>query len=104
VLLQAAATRVRCYRQRKPDRPARQGSHRRPRATSRSSDAPRCHKNQPMIMLEAFACGVPVVATELGGLPEVIRPGENGVPVPPEDPDALGAALAGMLVDRIARS
>ena len=52
-----------------------------------------------MIMLEAFACGVPVVATHLGGLPELVQPGETGATVPPEDPDALAKALADVLAD-----
>ena len=59
----------------------------------------RCHENLPMIMLEAFACGVPVVATHLGGLPELVQPGETGATVPPEDPDALAKALADVLAD-----
>jgi glycosyltransferase involved in cell wall biosynthesis len=59
----------------------------------------RCHENQPMILLEAFACGVPVVATRLGGLPELVRPGENGDTVPPDEPGSLADALAGLLAD-----
>ena len=42
-----------------------------------------------MIALEALACGVPVVASELGGLPELIDPGVDGELVPPGDVDAL---------------
>jgi glycosyltransferase involved in cell wall biosynthesis len=59
----------------------------------------RCHENLPMILLEAFAAGVPAVVSRLGGLPELVRPGENGATVPPDDPDALVGALAGMLAD-----
>jgi glycosyltransferase involved in cell wall biosynthesis len=58
----------------------------------------RCHDNQPMAVLEAYGCGVPVVATSLGGLPELTR-GGCGLTVPPEDPEALAAALGGLLAD-----
>jgi glycosyltransferase involved in cell wall biosynthesis len=44
--------------------------------------------------VEALACGTPVVASAVGGLPEVIREGENGLLIPPNDPAALSAALA----------
>ncbi len=54
----------------------------------------RWHENQPMAVLEAFACGVPVVTTDLGGLPELVEPGRDGQVVPDGDPAALAAALA----------
>ena len=60
----------------------------------------RCHENQPMAVLEAFACGVPVVATELGGLPELVQPERYGETVPADDPAALAGALARLLADR----
>ncbi len=43
-------------------------------------------------ILEAMACGVPVVATSVGGTPSLVAP-DRGVLVPPGDPQALGAAL-----------
>ena len=43
--------------------------------------------------VEALACGVPVVASSVGGLREVVRDGENGLLVLPDDPAALAAAL-----------
>lgn len=59
----------------------------------------RWYENQPMAVLEAFACGVPVVASDLGGLPELVTPGVDGLVVPPNDPAALAAALTAMLAD-----
>jgi glycogen(starch) synthase len=44
--------------------------------------------------LEALAVGCPVIATAVGGVPEVVRDGENGLLVPPRDPAALAAAIA----------
>lgn len=57
----------------------------------------RWYENQPMIVLEALGLGVPVVASDIGGLPELVETGLNGALVPPEDDEQLAAALAGLL-------
>ena len=48
----------------------------------------------PNVILEALACGRRVVATAVGGIPDLLTRPELGVLVPAHDPDALGAALA----------
>jgi len=47
--------------------------------------------------LEAMDAGLPVVASRLGGLPEIVEDGRTGLLVPPDDPQALAAALASLL-------
>jgi glycosyltransferase involved in cell wall biosynthesis len=53
----------------------------------------------PMALLEAMAAGKAVVASGVGGIPEAVRDGENGLLVPPRDAPALAAALARVLED-----
>jgi len=48
----------------------------------------------------AYTFGKPVVATRVGGLPEVVKHGETGLLVPPHDPSALAEALLTLLSDR----
>ncbi len=50
-------------------------------------------------IIEAMAAGLPVVATDVGGNAEAVEHGVSGMIVPPEDPDALAAAIAELLAD-----
>ena len=50
-------------------------------------------------LLDAMACGKPVVATTAGGVPEVVGDGTTGLLVPPRDHDAMAAALVTLLQD-----
>jgi len=50
------------------------------------------YENQPCSILEALCCGVPVIATRVGGIPEVINP-NNGILIEPRNESQLLAAL-----------
>lgn len=53
----------------------------------------------PLSILEAFAMGKPVIATKVGGVPEVLKDGENGFLVPPCDPERLAERMIYLLSD-----
>ncbi|HKG56012.1 MAG TPA: glycosyltransferase [Candidatus Limnocylindrales bacterium] len=60
---------------------------------------PSYREAQGLTILEAMALSRPVVASHVGGIPEVVEDGVTGLLVPPHDPDALAAALIRLLVD-----
>jgi glycosyltransferase involved in cell wall biosynthesis len=66
------------------------------------------HELLGLAPIEAMACGCPVVASAVASLPEVVEDGVSGLLVPPNDPGAIGEALArlaadGALWERLAR-
>jgi glycosyltransferase involved in cell wall biosynthesis len=57
----------------------------------------------PTVVMEAMAMGKPVIATRIGGMPDLVADGETGLLVPPGDAGALRAAIDRLLVDKETR-
>jgi glycosyltransferase involved in cell wall biosynthesis len=60
---------------------------------------PSAREGRPVALMEALAARVPSVATAVGGVPDMVTDGENGVLVPPNDPESLATALIRCLED-----
>ncbi|NOZ64410.1 MAG: glycosyltransferase [Caldiserica bacterium] len=58
---------------------------------------PSVREGLPNVLLEALSTGTPVVATRVGGIPEVIRQGEEGILIPPGDPMSIKQAVCFLL-------
>ncbi len=58
----------------------------------------------PTVVMEAMASGVPVVASRVGGLPDLVLDGETGLLVPPGNPEALGSAIQRLVQDPVLAS
>ncbi len=61
--------------------------------------APRGGEGVPMSLIEAAACGRPIVATDVPGCREIVADGKNGFLVPPNDPEAFAEALERLIRD-----
>jgi glycosyltransferase involved in cell wall biosynthesis len=59
-------------------------------------------EGSPNALLEAMAAGVPVVATAVGGIPEIVQDRESALLVPSRQPDALASAIASTFADPVA--
>jgi colanic acid/amylovoran biosynthesis glycosyltransferase len=53
----------------------------------------------PVVLMEAMACGVPVVSTRLSGIPELVEDGVSGILVPEKDSRGLSSAITSLLAD-----
>ena len=60
---------------------------------------PSINEGMPLTLIEAMSAGVPVVATRVGGVPEVVAHDETGLLVPPQDPGAMAEAMLELLRD-----
>lgn len=65
---------------------------------------PSYREGTPKTMLEAGACGLPLIATDVPGCREVVQEGHNGLLVPVRDPQALARALAKLIQDEKLRA
>jgi len=57
--------------------------------------------NCPLVIIESLAVGTPVIASRVGGIPEVVRDGIEGFLVPPDDPPSLATKLSHVLSDPV---
>jgi glycosyltransferase involved in cell wall biosynthesis len=60
---------------------------------------PSYHEGLPFTLLESLATGTPVVATDVGGIPDVIEDGQQGLLVQPRNPQMLADAIATLMCD-----
>jgi glycosyltransferase involved in cell wall biosynthesis len=64
---------------------------------------PSSNEGMGRVLVEAMAAGLPVVASRVGGIPDLIKDGQNGILVPPADAIALGNGIAALLEDKAKR-
>jgi glycosyltransferase involved in cell wall biosynthesis len=57
----------------------------------------------PVSIIEAMASGLPVIATNVGGIPDLIENSKNGIIVEPKAPNKLASALIALIEDQLLR-
>jgi glycosyltransferase involved in cell wall biosynthesis len=62
------------------------------------------YEGYPIAIMEALAVGLPIVATSVGGVPEGVRDGVEGLLVPPKRPDLLAEAIEALVADPARRA
>ena len=62
---------------------------------------PSYYEQMPMVLLEAMACGIPVIATRVGAIPEMLANGKCGLLLPVKDTEQLAASILRMMHDNI---
>ncbi len=62
---------------------------------------PSLSEGSPNVLLEAMAAGLPIVSTDVGGVPEIAADGVNALLVPPQDANAMACAVRTLLGDRV---
>lgn len=61
---------------------------------------PSHNEGSPNVLLEAMAANLPIVATAVGGVPEMVENNESALLVPPNEPSSIAAAIARLLTDK----
>ncbi len=64
---------------------------------------PSLNEGMGRVLVEAMAAGLPIVASRVGGIPDLVKDGENGLLVPPADAGALERAISNLLSDKARR-
>jgi len=59
-----------------------------------------CYEGFPIVVLEAYACGTPILASRIGSLDEIVVEGESGIKFEPGNPGDLAKKLNGLVADR----
>lgn len=65
---------------------------------------PSLSESLAMVLLEAMSCGLPIIASDVGGIPEVVADGENGLLIPPGNVNAIIEAIHRLTNDSLLRS
>jgi glycosyltransferase involved in cell wall biosynthesis len=65
---------------------------------------PSLNEGMGRVLVEAMAVGLPIVASRVGGIPDLVKDGKNGLLVPPADASALGKAISDLLTDKEKRN